>query len=289
MSGVLPIAALIPTWNGWDDTRLCLESLAVADPSPSRIVVVDNGSTDGTPEHLRSQWPEVELLTLESNEGFSRAVNQGLRLLLGSGAPKAIFLLNNDVVLTPGVLGRLWETLEADVKIAGVCPLITYFNPPERVWYGGGCVALWRGYVGHRYIRAGVEKVPGQVVDTDYLTGAAVLLRAEALRAVGLLDEDFPFYAEDADWSIRARRNGWRLCFDPKELVAHRVSASVGGQFSRRKMVAKVRALALLFRRHARPWEWVTVLPSLILITAPQIAAGLLRRGGRTAKGPRAQ
>ncbi len=284
MSTALPVAALIPTWNGWDDTRLCLESLAVAEPVPSRIVVVDNGSTDGTPGYLRSQWPEVELLALESNEGFSRAVNRGLRLLLGPGAPTAIFLLNNDVTLDPGVLGRLWETLEADVKVAGVCPLITYFDPPHQVWYGGGTVALWRGYVGHRYIRATVEKVPGGVVDTDYLTGAAVLLRSEALRAVGLFDEDFPFYAEDADWSLRARHGGWRLCFDPGELVAHRVSASIGGQFSRRKMIAKARALALLFRRHGRLWEWFTVIPLSILLTAPQIAVGLLRRGGRASR-----
>jgi len=123
--------------------------------------------------------------------------------------------------------------------------------------------------------------VPDGVAETDYLTGAAVLLRTEALRAVGLLDETFPFYAEDADWSLRARREGWRPCFDLEEQVAHRVSASMGGQFSRRKMGAKFRMVALFFRRHARAWEWLTVLPGLLLLTIPQVAAGLLRRGGK--------
>jgi len=284
MSGLLPIAVLIPTWNGWDDTRLCLESIARLDPAPSRVMIVDNGSTDGTPDRIASHWPNVELLALESNEGFSRAVNRALRALLESDPPDAVFLINNDVVLSPGVLGRVWEVLGADDGIAGVCPLITYVEPDDRVWYGGGSVSLWRGYIGHRYLRASVDRVPDGVVETDYLTGAAALLRTEALRAVGLLDETFPFYAEDADWSLRARREGWRLCFDPDERIAHRVSASMGGQFSRRKMGAKFRMVALLFRRHARAWEWLTVLPGLLLLTIPQIAAGLLRRGGTSQK-----
>ena len=280
MSDTLPIAVLIPTWNGWEDTRLCLESIARLDPAPSRVMIVDNGSTDGTPDRVSSHWLNVELLALESNEGFSRAVNRGFRALLESGPPEAVFLINNDVVLSPGVLGRVWETLDSDSGIGGVCPLITYVDPSSRVWYGGGTVALWRGYIGHRYLRASVDRVPDGIVNTDYLTGAAVLLRTGALRAVGLFDETFPFYAEDADWSLRARREGWKLCFDSGERVAHRVSASMGGQFSRRKMGAKFQMAALLFRRHARAWEWLTVLPGLLLLTVPQIAAGLLRRGG---------
>jgi GT2 family glycosyltransferase len=272
MSGTLPVAALIPTWNRWDDTRLCLESIAASDPVPSRIIVVDNGSTDGTPEHLRTDWPGVELIALESNVGFSRAVNMGLRLILESGEQRAVFLLNNDVVLAPGVLGRLWETLESDGKIAGVCPLITYFDPPGRVWYGGGRVALWRGYVGHRYIRREADGVPVGVVETDYLTGAAVLLRSDALRDIGLLDEDFSFYAEDVNWSLRAVRRGWRLCFDPAERVAHRVSASIGGQLSLRKIANRLRSLTRLLRRHAPPWAWFTTIPLFMILDALRVA-----------------
>jgi GT2 family glycosyltransferase len=120
--------------------------------------------------------------------------------------------------------------------------------------------------------------VPAVSTETDYLTGAAALLRTETLRSVGLLDEGFPFYAEDADWSLRARREGWRLRFDPRGRVAHRVSASVGGQFSRRKLGLKLRGAALLFRRHARFWEWLTVIPGLLLLTLPQVVAGVMRR-----------
>ncbi len=191
MSDTLPIAVLIPTWNGWEDTRLCLESIARLDPAPLRVMIVDNGSTDGTPDRVSSHWPNVELLALESNEGFSRAVNRGFRALLESEPPEAVFLINNDVVLSPGVLGRMWETLDSDSGTAGVCPLITYVEPSSRVWYGGGTVALWRGYIGHRYLRASVDRVPDGIVNTDYLTGAAVLLRTGALRAVGLFASPF--------------------------------------------------------------------------------------------------
>ncbi len=274
----LPIAVLIPTWNNWEDTRLCLESIGRLDPPPGRIMIVDNGSTDGTPDRITTHWPGVELLALDSNEGFSRAVNRGLRALLEDGdAPEAIFLINNDVVLSPGVLGQLWTTLNSDSAIAGVCPLITYIEPSDRIWYGGGEVSLWRGHIGHRYLRQAADRVPEEVVDTDYLTGAAALLRSESLRAVGVLDEVFLFYAEDADWSLRARREGWRLLFDPAGRVAHRVSASMGGQFSRRKIFTKIRMMTRFFRRHARPGDWLTVVPGLLFVTLPQVAGGLLR------------
>ncbi len=280
MSATVNAAAVIPTWNGWEDTRRCLESLAAADPAPVLVRVVDNGSTDSTPDQIRSAWPDVDLVALPENLGFSRAVNLALEDLLEREDIEAIFLLNNDVVVDAGALGQLWGTLQSDTKIAGVCPLITHVDPPDSVWYGGGSVALWRGHVGHRHIRDRVEDVPGGPRVTGYLTGAAALLRTQALRDVGLLDERFPFYAEDVDWSLRARREGWRLLLDPAGMVAHRVSASVGGPFSKSKLGAKRRALGLLFRLHARPWHWLTVLPAGIVITIPQTLAGLLRGRG---------
>jgi GT2 family glycosyltransferase len=278
------VAAVIPTWNGWDDTDLCLKSLAAADPAPVLVRVVDNGSSDGTPDRIRSAWPEVDLLALPENLGFSRAVNRAIEDLVDEPAVEAIFLLNNDVEVDPGVLAPLCETLIASPRVAGVCPLVTYADPRERIWYGGGTVSLWRGRVGHRHIRARVDRIPTEVRDTGYLTGAAALLSCECLREVGLLDERFPFYAEDVDWSLRARRAGWRLRVDPAGRVAHRVSASLGGPFSRRKLSAKMRAMRLLFRLHARPWEWVSVLPAGLLITLPQTAADLLR-GRRQGRG----
>ena len=279
----LPVAAVIPTWNGWDDTRRCLESLRSSSPGPARIRVVDNGSSDGTPDRLREEWPTVELLALPENLGFSRAVNLAIEPLLSEPAIEAVFLLNNDVVVDPDALGRLWNTLSSHQNAAGVCPLITYVDPADRVWYGGGVVALWRGYVGHRHIRARVESASDGERDTDYVTGAAVLLRSSALREVGILDERYPFYAEDVDWSLRAREAGWHLLLNTGSRVAHRVSASLGGPFSARKLRAKARAMRLLFGRHALPWHYLTVLPCGLLLTLPQTVAGLLRARGRTA------
>lgn len=280
MSRTIPAVAVIPTWNGWADTHRCLESLAAADPACEWIKVVDNGSTDGTPDRIRVDWPDVELLALPQNLGFSPAVNRAVDPLIRQPGIKAVFLLNNDVVLDRGAGGALWESISSD-RIAGACPLITYVDPPDRVWYGGGEVALWRGYVGHRYIRADVDSVWKGVGETGYLTGAAAMLRVDALRDVGLLDERFSFYAEDVDWSLRARRRGWQLLLDSRVRVAHRVSASIGGPFSRLKLSAKWRALARLFARHARPWEWLTVLPGGLFLTLPQTVSSLVGMGAR--------
>jgi len=285
MERLSDVAALIPTWNGWEDTRVCLRTLEGCGAPPRRVLVVDNGSEDGTPERIAASFPGVEVLALGENLGFSRAVNRGLRGLLEDAAVEAVLLLNNDTEIGGGAPARLLETLRRHPRAAGVCPLIPYADPSERVWYAGGEVALWRGYVGHRGIRRGVEEVPEGIGETGYLTGAAALLRREALEGVGLLSEDFPFYAEDADWSLRARRMGWRLLLDTGAVVRHRVSASIGGPFSRRKLGAKLRALGILLRRHARPWEWLTLLPAGLLITLPQVALGLTGRSPRVRDG----
>jgi GT2 family glycosyltransferase len=277
----VPVAVLIPAWNGWSDTRLCLDSLAACDPQPARVVVVDNASTDGTPRHILEAYPGVEVRLMEHNLGFAGAVNRGLAQITTDLAVVAVLLLNNDTVVEPDAVGRLWLTLEADPRAAGVCPLIPYFEPADRVWYAGGKVALWRGLVAHQGIRRSLEDIPPGVRPTGYLTGAAALLRAATLREIGPLDERFPFYAEDVDWSLRARRAGWHLLFDPGPRIAHRVSASIGGPFSRRKLAAKARATFRLLRRHAAPWMWLTLLPAALLLTLPQTVAGLLRGARR--------
>lgn len=277
----VPAAVLIPTWNGWADTRRCLESLALCDPAPARIVVVDNASTDETPRRIMEEFPGVEVRVMERNLGFAAAVNRGLERLLGDKDCRAVLLLNNDTVVAPDALGRLWQVLEEDPGAAGVSPLIPYVEPADRVWYAGASVALWRGWVGHDHLRRPVGSVPPGVRETGYLTGAAALLRSEDLARTGLLDERFPFYAEDVDWSLRARQAGRRLLLVPDARIAHRVSASIGGPFSRRKLGAKARALLLLLQRHARPWMWLTLLPAGLLITLPQTLVGLLR-GGRS-------
>jgi GT2 family glycosyltransferase len=273
----VPVVVLIPAWNGWPDTRRCLESLAACDPRPARVVVVDNASTDGTPQRIGEEFPQVEVRRMERNLGFAGAVNRGLEGITTDAAVNAVLLLNNDTVVEPDAVGRLWLTLEADPRAAGVCPLIPYIEPADRVWYAGGKVALWRGHIAHVGIRRSLEDIPPGVRPTGYLTGAAALLRTASVREIGPLDDSFPFYAEDVDWSLRARRAGWHLLFDPGPRVAHRVSASIGGPFSRRKLSAKARATLRLLRRHARPWMWFTLLPGLLLVTLPQTAAGLLR------------
>ena len=286
MIGTLPVAVLIPAWNGWDDTRAALEALARSDPAPGRVLVVDNGSTDGTPGAIARFFPGVEVIELPANLGFAPAVNIGLEHLLQPPAPEAILLLNNDTLPEPAALGLLWESLQQHPSAAGVCPLLPFVRPFDRVWYAGGRVALWRGYVGHRHLRRPVAAVPAGVGETGYLTGAAVLLRVSVLRTIGLLAPEFPFYGEDVDWSLRARRAGWRLLVDTRARIAHRVSASIGGPFSLRKIRARAVALGRLLRLHAPPWQWLTLLPAGVFLTLPQTAAGLLRGAGHRPTSP---
>jgi GT2 family glycosyltransferase len=213
-------------WNQEADTRDCLESLRTCVGSPMRIVLVDNGSRDGSPDRLARDFPEVTLLRQPRNLGFAEGNNVGLRHALADGA-SAILLLNNDTLVDPDFLPPLVDALarRPDVGIAGSK---IYCYPERRtLWAAGAGIDWTRGRQFH--IGAG-EADQGQYERetlVDYVSACCLLARREVFERAGLLDPRYFIYFEETAWSVRATRAGFRILYVPASRIWHKVSAAM--------------------------------------------------------------
>jgi GT2 family glycosyltransferase len=268
---------VILAWNQLRYTRECLTSILALDPPADRVLLVDNGSTDGTAERVRAEFPSVEVMTLDRNRYFAGGVNAGLSRASEGGAG-SVLLLNNDLVLERGALGVLRAALEADRSRAAASPKLFFYEAPDRIWFAGGIVTRGLGLVRHR----GAHKKDDAFRDgpraIDYVSGAAALLSRQALDRVGLFDPDYIMYVEDVDWSARARAAGFVLWYDPAARGWHHVSATSGGGLTPLKAYFRLRSGALYLTRHAKAWERPFAWGSYGLWTAWLLASSLLRR-----------
>lgn len=281
--------SLAPTWavvlamNQLRYTRECLTSVLALEPGPERVLLVDNGSSDGTAEAVRAEFPEVEVLRLEKNLYFAGGVNEGFRRAIERGA-RSVLLLNNDVVLERTALEALRAALEADPRRAAVSPKIFHYDPPDVIWFAGGLTGRFPGLIRHRGANVKNEKLRDAPRDVDYVSGAAVLMSVEALAEVGLLDPSYVMYVEDVDWSARAREHGRTLWYEPKARVWHHVSATSGGGLTPLKAYFRLRSGALYFVRHATGAERLMAWPGNLAWTLWLLARCVARGDGASAR-----
>ena len=246
-------------FNRREDTLVCLSSLTRLDYPNLRLLLVDNGSSDGTPEEVRRRIPDVEIIVNPTNLGFGAGFNVGIRYALASGA-ELVLVLNNDTWCEPSMLELLVGAMD-DPRIGAVSPLIYYGDDPGRVWSAGGNC--------HPLTLEWTDKRRGQRVtadwfsslERDYLVGCAMLLRRELLEGVGLFDEGFFMYYEDSDLSLRARRAGFRLQVLRDARMWHKVAASSGGSASPNERYWMGRGSVHFFRKHVRGLRWLAVAP----------------------------
>ena len=248
---MLRLGVVVLNWNGREHLAPCLDSLRHSDHPDAFVVVVDNGSTDGSVDWVRQAHPEVEVLSLGENRRFAGGNNAGAELAIERGAQN-LLLLNNDTTVAPSTLRRLSEPLEDPAGPAVTGPRIVYADAVDMIWYGGGHFDPWTGYVAHRALRRRVDAGADPGGPTDWVTGCALATRARVYRELGGLDEDYYIYAEDVDYCLRARARGWKVEYVPAAVVRHAVSATVGGAASAFKVYHRVRSRRLLLRRHGR-------------------------------------
>lgn len=219
------LLVVIVNWERPGDTIQCIRSLqraAQGVEQPVRILVVDNGSQDGSVEKIRETCSQVELLALSHNQGFAGGYNAGIQRGLETGAG-AFFLLNNDTVVEPGALGILARA-SWDVAV----PKILYYDQPERIWAAG---ARWRSFPPSVVMR-GYRKMDGPQYEVptslEYATGCALMVRRQVLESVGGFDPDFENYMEDYDFSYRVRAAGFTMGYAPSARILHKVSQTLG-------------------------------------------------------------
>ena len=224
------ITIVMLNWNQEADTLACLQSLVMLSYPAWSIVLVDNGSTDGSADAI-ARWSQENMpLTLirnEQNKGFIGGSNVGIRHALTTDTAY-IFLLNNDTVVEPDVLTRLIAVAEQAEDIGMVGPKIYQYNRIRILDSAGTRTMLWfaQGFlIGHNEEDRGQYD---QATDMPYITGTALLVKRAVIDRIGLMDEDYFNYFDDFDWGYKARKAGYRLLFVPHAVIRHRGSQAIG-------------------------------------------------------------
>jgi GT2 family glycosyltransferase len=227
----MKVCVVIPNWNGADLIAESLLSLQ-AQTYPASIIVVDNGSVDNSVEIIENEFPQVQLIKLPQNTGFSGGVNRGIESALEQQAD-AVALFNNDAEADKDWLKNLIETM-ADNPKAGI--VTGKFMRMDKQLFDstGDNYSVW----GVPFPRGRNQKDSGQYDELEPVlsaTGGASLYRTEMLKQIGLFDEDFFAYYEDVDISLRARLAGWEVLYQPQAVAYHHVSATSSklGSFTR--------------------------------------------------------
>ncbi len=216
-------AIIVLNWNGLSDTLDCLASLQRLDYPDYEVVVVDNGSSDGSVEEIQAQFPAATLIANEKNLGFTGGNNAGLRHALAQGVDYAL-LLNNDTKVAPDFLQHLVKTAEADPQVGIAGPTIYYHERPDLIWSAGGAIDWKRGktwMVGLNEPDTGQFGIAPREV--DFVTGCALLAKRAVLEQIGLLDERFFAYYEETEWCVRARQAGFKIIHVPQARVWHKI------------------------------------------------------------------
>jgi len=231
MIGKMPepalVSVVIPNWNGKKFLAGCLDSLKTQTHEKHEIIIVDNGSVDGSVEFIESNYPEVRLIRYEKNTGFSVAVNRGI----AESSGEFIALLNNDTVVDPRWLEEMMAGIKRHPDLGSVaCKMLAYDDHTLLDGAGDG----YRrgglpGRIGHR------EKDIGQFDSERYVFGAcggAALYRRELFDKIGVFDSDYFAYLEDVDLGLRAQSAGYKCLYLPKAIVYHLGCGTTGSGYS---------------------------------------------------------
>lgn len=280
-------AAVVVSYNYGDLLEQCVGSIvAETSAGPADVVVVDNGSTDGSIERLSAAFPSARVIAAPGNVGYARGANLGIA---ATYAP-VVAVLNGDVELSSGVAAAMIAALDARARVGAVGPRVLNLDgsvyPSARTDPGllvasahAALGLVWKTNPWTRRYRQ-LDADPTLARDVDWISGAAVWLRREALDDVGGWDERYFMYMEDVDLCLRLRRAGWRVEFDPSGAVVHAQGASTSKRPYR--MIAEHhRSVWLFASRRYRGWQRAVLVPLAAVLALRCVAAMAQHAWGR--------
>jgi len=266
-------------WNGRDLTLDCLSSLEKITYPNVKVYIIDNGSSDNSVTAIRNQFPDYEIIGLPENYGFARGNNAGFELVKQK-ADYTIFL-NNDTIVDPNFVEPLINAMESNSTVKQSTPKIFYADNLDYIWFGGGKVSLWAGWIRHLGIRQKDSMQFSFNRNVDYATGCCVCMRTVDFESIGMFDESFLMYGEDVDLSLRFRKQGGQILFVPESKIWHKVSSSIGTQFSIRKWKRKNIGKMKLVTKHVHPAQLPIVMPLAILVSILELFITIILGFGR--------
>ncbi len=273
------VSIVVLTWNGKSLTRQCLKSLSSVEYDNYSVLVVDNGSEDGTADDLKHEFPDVAFLKLPENYGYAGGNNRGFDYLMENEPPQFVLFLNNDTLVKPQFLNHLVEGIKKFGSDNIYSPMIMYADMPDRIWYGGGHINLWTGIIRHTGIRKTASEYHPVSGKTDFVSGCCLMISSQLFRELDGFDERFNMYSEDVDLCLRARQKGSYCFVIPGAVIYHKVSATIGGNLSVNKNIRKLKSLLKLIFRHGGVLKLMSSIVSLIVLIPVQMLLYLWQSG----------
>ena len=221
------VVVSVVNWNNYPDTQECIESLRRLTYPNMDVLLVDNGSTDGSSRRIDEEFPEVELIETGENLGYAGGMNVGTREALDRGADY-VWQLNNDVVVPEaGLLSELVEVMEENPEFGMSTPLVREYPNTDTVWF-------WKGLLDWKSANTDHAETPDTIprgpVYNDYIPNCSLLLPAFVLEEVGLLSEQYFLYFDDVDHAVRIDEAGYDLVTVTTSEIYHKESKSSKGE-----------------------------------------------------------
>ena len=261
------LAIILVNWNSFPVTAGCIESLRLADYTDHSVIVVDNGSADGSGKELKEKFGHIILIESATNLGFTGGNNLGMEYAIEQGY-EYVLLLNNDTFVEKDFLTVLVTYMDSHPEAGVIQPLIYFDHDRSLVWTAGSYYNKWLGYTASVNYNKPLEKENAQIKEVDWITGCAFFTRASVLKETGLLADNLFIYYEDVDLSFRIKKAGHKLIYHPGSVIYH-----IAGMSNKNKVKGKegfvnpivhylnVRNRIWFLKRYTSPLHSLTVIP----------------------------
>ena len=219
---------ILLNYNGYKDTLEAIKSLEKINYNDFKIVVVDNNSTDNSFNILKEEIKDKHyLIQSGKNAGFAFGNNIGIKFALEKGADY-ILLINNDTEVEKDFLNILVEDFQKDEKIGLTTGLILNYYDKNKVWYAGGEIEWNKFYGAHFDEDKRVDEIELEEKEVSFATGCLMLIKKEVFENIGLLPEEYFMYYEDVDFCAKLSNSGYKIHYNPKSIIYHKISAASG-------------------------------------------------------------
>jgi GT2 family glycosyltransferase/lipopolysaccharide/colanic/teichoic acid biosynthesis glycosyltransferase len=259
------VSIIIVSYNSFDVLKACLEAVRETEFSgQAEVIVVDNASVDGTPEMVRTEYPWVVLIAGRENLGYSKGVNVGIRQASG----RYFFILNPDTVVRRDSLQKLTNFMDNTPEAGIAAPKLVFYDGNVQLscrrFYTFKVLLLRRTPLGKIFRNSKAVRDHlmldfdhDSTTEVDWMLGAAMFVRREAVESVGLMDERFFLYFEDVDWCYRMKQHGWKVFYHPDVVVTHGYARDSAQSVLNRSFIAHLVSLFRYYEKWNKVWYYL--------------------------------
>jgi GT2 family glycosyltransferase len=254
------VSIVILNWNGLEDTSECIRSVMNLEYDNREVILVDNGSVDGSVKTLQGLFPSITVMENKENNGFARANNQAIEYALARGT-EYVWLLNNDTITVPDALSKLVFAAESP-EIGLASPIIYFHEPGGKIQFCGSIIDWENKRI--RHIEGLEELASVESGENLSLWGTALLMKRRTLSDVGYLSEKYFAYHEDEEYCMRVARAGYRCVVVPEARIFHKNSRSTGSNDAPMQVFLRSRNLFFLWMDALRGMDRIQYVPKYL-------------------------